>query len=90
MFIYASIIANTIVMMMKWPAQSSFSIELVDDLNIFFSGIFLVEALIKITANGILYFQDLWNVFDFLITKDDTVPLYISSALKEVFASTNG
>jgi hypothetical protein len=55
-------------MMMKWPAQSSFSIELVDDLNIFFSGIFLVEALIKITANGILYFQDLWNVFDFLIT----------------------
>jgi uncharacterized membrane protein len=68
MFIYASIIANTIVMMMKWPAQSSFSIELVDDLNIFFSGIFLVEALIKITANGILYFQDLWNVFDFLIT----------------------
>ncbi len=30
------------------------------------------------------------NVFDFLITKDDTVPLYISSALKEVFASTNG
>ena len=68
MFIYASIIANTIVMMMKWPAQSSFSIELVDDLNIFFSGIFLVEALIKITANGLLYFQDLWNVFDFLIT----------------------
>jgi hypothetical protein len=68
MFIYASIIANTIVMMMKWPAQSSFSIELVDDLNIFFSGVFLVEALIKITANGLLYFQDLWNVFDFLIT----------------------
>ena len=68
MFIYASIIANTIVMMMKWPAQSSYSIELVDNLNIFFSGIFLVEALIKITANGLLYFQDLWNVFDFLIT----------------------
>ena len=55
-------------MMMKWPAQSSYSIELVDNLNIFFSGIFLVEAIIKITANGLLYFQDLWNVFDFLIT----------------------
>jgi len=44
------------------------SIDIVDDLNIFFSGIFLVEACIKITANGFLYFQDLWNLFDFTIT----------------------
>ncbi len=55
-------------MMMKWPAQSDFSLEIVQDLNIFFSGLFLVEAGIKITANGFLYFNDLWNVFDFLIT----------------------
>ena len=39
-----------------------------DNLNIFFSGIFLVEACIKIIGNGALYFQDLWNLFDFIIT----------------------
>jgi hypothetical protein len=40
----------------------------VDNLNIFFSGLFLVEAVIKIIANGALYFHDLWNLFDLFIT----------------------
>jgi Ion transport protein len=33
-----------------------------------YTAIFLVEAIIKIIATGSLYFQDTWNLFDFLIT----------------------
>ena len=33
----------------------------------FFSGIFLIEAIVKLIAYGGRYFRDYWNVFDFLI-----------------------
>ena len=32
-----------------------------------FTCIFLFEAVIKIKAMGILYFRDMWNIFDFII-----------------------
>ncbi len=54
--------------MMKWAGQSKLSILIVSDFNIGFSVLFLIEAIIKITANGVLYFADLWNLFDFGIT----------------------
>ena len=68
MFIYVCIIANSGVMMMKWTGQSKQSVLIVNNVNIAFSLIFLVETIIKITAHGVLYFGDLWNIFDFGIT----------------------
>jgi Ion transport protein len=38
--------------------------EIVNDV---FTAIFTVEAIIKIMANGKLYFKDNWNLFDFFV-----------------------
>ena len=35
--------------------------------NLIFTGIFILEAALKITAFGKTYFYDNWNVFDFLV-----------------------
>jgi voltage-gated sodium channel len=32
-----------------------------------FSGLFAVEAILKLTVYGSRYFKDKWNVFDFLV-----------------------
>jgi Ion transport protein len=36
-------------------------------LNLFFTGVFTIEAIIKITSQGKHYFKDNWNIFDFII-----------------------
>lgn len=37
-------------------------------LNVIFTGIFLIEAIIKLIGLGYNYFKSNWNVFDFVIT----------------------
>ena len=37
-------------------------------MNLVFSMIYGLEALIKITAYGLNYFRDSWNQFDFVVT----------------------
>jgi hypothetical protein len=47
-----------------------------------FTFIFLIEAIIKIVAMRILYFQDMWNIFDLFIVVVSGVTIsldYISS-----------
>jgi hypothetical protein len=38
-----------------------------ENINIAFTGIFIIEAIIKITAIGKQYFVDYWNLFDLII-----------------------
>lgn len=39
----------------------------VDIMNYIFTGIFVMEMLIKQISMGALYFYEMWNIFDFLI-----------------------
>ena len=43
-------------------------VELFEKINISFTAIFILEAIIKITAIGWPYFTDYWNIFDLIIT----------------------
>ena len=65
--IYLSIILNTIVLTLQWAGQSDSNELTIDYVNYVFTCIFIVEAVIKITAMGYIYFSDLWNIFDFII-----------------------
>ncbi len=38
-----------------------------DDINIFFTFIFVLEATLKLIGYGTTYFKNNWNVFDFVI-----------------------
>lgn len=52
-----------------------------DVVNYVFSGIFAVEAILKLIVYGRRYFKDRWNVFDFfvLILSIGALTLYSAS-----------
>lgn len=58
---------NTLVLAVKWPNMSDQATNITENLNYYFTVIFVAEAIIKLTAFGCRYFKDKWNVFDFLI-----------------------
>ena len=66
-FIMMTIGLNTLILCVKWPNMSEKAIQGVDFINYVCTGIFIVEALIKIIAIGLHYFKDGWNIFDFII-----------------------
>ena len=66
-FIYAIIFLNTLLMTVKWPRMSIEAENITETINYVFSGIFVLEAVVKILALGDRYFRSGWNIFDFCI-----------------------
>lgn len=66
-FILFVIIINTLILFIKWPNMSPMVQRSVDIINYVCTGVFIIEAILKITAFGRGYFKDLWNIFDFII-----------------------
>jgi len=65
--ILTCITLNTIVLALKWTNMSPEMTQVTEYLNYFFTGIFLIEFIIKMVAFRWRYFRDYWNIFDFLI-----------------------
>jgi len=82
MAIITIIALNTITMTLKWVSQTPHSLSLVEDLNFFFTFMFLVEAIIKLMAYYSRYFKDKWNVFDFIILLTSIVFIIMSRTLQ--------
>ena len=67
-FILLCIVLNTIALCITWYEQPLIIATVTFALNYVFSGIFLIEATLKIIGLGIKsYFKDKWNRFDFFI-----------------------
>ena len=66
-FIMACIILNTVALAIKWYNTPENVIEILEIVNYIFSGIFTIEAIMKLIALGGRYFNEGWNVFDFVI-----------------------
>ncbi|PCI31098.1 hypothetical protein COB52_00380 [Candidatus Kaiserbacteria bacterium] len=66
-FIITCIILNTIVLALKFYDEPKELPGILEIINYVFAGIFTLEAIIKLFAFGKGYFQDGWNVFDFII-----------------------
>lgn len=66
-FVHFCILANTVTLACTWYEQSAYSIQILDYFNMVFSGIYTLEFLLKVTAFGLLYFEDGWNLLDFSI-----------------------
>lgn len=80
-FILVIIFLNTISMAFKWLGMSGSEERFVETINYFFTGIFVLEAAVKLIAFEGRYFKDSWNVFDFFIVASSVVFI----ALKELF-----
>jgi voltage-dependent calcium channel L type alpha-1D len=61
------IILNSIILMIKFQGQSDDLVSALENVNLVFTIIFTLEAIIKIVAYGKDYFKDGWNIFDFLV-----------------------
>ncbi len=61
------IIVNTIVFTLQWWRQPDTLQSISKILNYFFLGVFAVEAIIKLIAFGQTYFNESWNIFDFVV-----------------------
>jgi voltage-dependent calcium channel L type alpha-1D len=67
-FIMVCIIANTIILAIKWYDEPKSVSSITELLNFILTIIFTIEAGIKLYALGPkFYFKDSWNVFDFII-----------------------
>ena len=58
---------NTLIMTMVWFDEPKGKEIVLEILNYTFSGIFTIEAIIKLIALKKVYFHDSWNIFDFII-----------------------
>uniref|UniRef100_A0A8D0L3M7 Voltage-dependent N-type calcium channel subunit alpha n=1 Tax=Sphenodon punctatus TaxID=8508 RepID=A0A8D0L3M7_SPHPU len=85
-FIMVMIALNTIVLMMKFYDAPKTYEEMLKCLNIVFTSMFSMECILKIIAFGVLnYFQDAWNVFDFVTVLGSITDILVT----EIAVSTN-
>jgi len=58
-------------------------LDVLENINFFFSTVFILEAILKIFAMRTSYFKNGWNIFDFFIVLG-TIAGTISSAVTNV------
>ena len=66
-FILVCIIINSICLAVTWYNEPGWLVEVMEAVNLAFTGIYFLEMIIKLIAYKKTYFMDGWNVFDFLI-----------------------
>lgn len=76
-FIMGCIIANTIVLMIKWYGMSESVVNLIQNVNYGFMAIFTLEAIFKLIALRKNYFRVGWNIFDFSVVVGTLIILVI-------------
>ena len=67
LFILTCIIANMVSLSCFKDEASTHYLNILDDINMVFTGIFTVEAILKIIGFGLSYFRYHWNQFDILV-----------------------
>lgn len=58
---------NTIVLAITWYTEPEYVITITEYINMALIGVYTFEFFLKVIAFGHDYFQDGWNVLDFLI-----------------------
>ncbi|XP_066923067.1 muscle calcium channel subunit alpha-1-like isoform X2 [Clytia hemisphaerica] len=76
-FIMLLIVLNSVQLMMKYNKMSESYASMLTALNLTFTVLFCIEAALKLTAYGLNYFRDLWNVFDLLVILGSCADLII-------------
>ena len=67
MVIMGFIVLNMILMALNYEGASLEYLYILDKINISFTAVFLLEAILKIIAYGSAYFIPNWHKFDFFV-----------------------
>lgn len=65
---------------LKWYGEPEGLPKVLEVINYVFAGIFTIEAAIKIIAFKKRYFNDGWNVFDFVVVVGTYIGIIVSAA----------
>lgn len=85
LFIMSVIIANMLTMMIQHYDQSKEVEVALDYLNYLFTGIFTIEAIIRLVAMRLEYFKSFMNLFDFSIVLISIAGEILQSVLKSLY-----
>ncbi|KAF1773904.1 Voltage-dependent channel, four helix bundle domain [Phytophthora cactorum] len=67
LLIMGCVLLNTVFMAMDYFGEEDLYETGLNYLNYFFSGIFALEAMVKIIGLGKYYWKEPWNIFDFIV-----------------------
>lgn len=70
---------NIGVMGCSWYMMPKDIEQAFDIINSVFTGIFTIEAIVKIITQGSLYFKNGWNKFDFILILGTYIQLMVNS-----------
>lgn len=82
-FIMSVILINMVTMMMEHNNQTENFTAALRYLNYIFTGIFIIEAIIRLLALRLDYFKLGWNVFDFIIVVFSIVGIIVEDVLQK-------
>lgn len=77
--IMVCIIGNTLLMATQYFGQSTEQSDIINVINEIFAVVFTVEAVLKLIAFGLAYFEDTWNRFDFGIVVGTLVSIVVEA-----------
>lgn len=81
-FIMAMIMCNVLFMSMEHYEMTPVWVAATTNANYFFTALFSLEALMKLTAMGVVgYFRDAWNSFDFTVVTISLVGIFLEKVL---------
>ena len=78
------IVLNVVVMMIDYNGASAAYVSALEYINLFFSAVFLVEAVLKLYGLGRQYWLESWNVFDFTIVVLSIIGFVLSQAADDL------
>lgn len=85
-FIMICIVLNMVIMGMTYDDEPVAYTNALLYINYIFSGIFLIECILKLIAYRHTYFKSSWNVFDFIVVIGSIVDILMSTMDSSSFA----
>lgn len=87
--IYTCIVANMLVMAIAYDQASDTYNQVLSDINLSFTCIFVLEAALKLFGLTVKeYFRDRWNCFDFCVTVAPVLDLILSQTVLQSRSSS--
>jgi len=75
------IVLNLVVLMMKYEGMPNSYADILDTMNVVFTAVFIVEAIVKIIGLSVRgYFSNRWNFFDFFIVITSIIDVVLTFA----------
>ena len=77
-FVMLCIVLNMFLLAALQDDMSKQYNSILEQINYFFTAIFMIECVLKLTAFGISYFKNSWNVFDFFVVASSSADIILA------------